>query len=65
MDHSRTIHNIQGRPEVKPQTTITLTRNLRIVLGTNTINGLLRIYFAYLGTTPDIKEWLTTLATTP
>jgi hypothetical protein len=31
----------------------------KLVIGANTIIGILRIYFAYLGTTPAIKEFLT------
>ena len=31
----------------------------KLLIGANTLNGLFRIYFAYLGTTPAIKEFLT------
>ena len=30
-----------------------------LLIGANTLNGLFRLYFAYLGTTPAIKEFLT------
>jgi len=31
----------------------------KLLIGANTLNGLFRLYFAYLGTTPAIKEFLT------
>jgi len=31
----------------------------KLLIGANTINGVFRLYFAYLGTTPAIKEFLT------
>jgi len=32
----------------------------KLLIGANTANGAFRLYFAYLGTTPAIKEFLTT-----
>lgn len=32
----------------------------KLLIGANTLNGVFRLYFAYLGTTPAIKEFLTT-----
>jgi len=31
----------------------------KLLIGANTLNGVFRLYFAYLGTTPAIKEFLT------
>lgn len=31
----------------------------KLLIGINLLNGLFRLYFAYLGTTPAIKEFLT------
>lgn len=35
----------------------------KLLIGANTLNGLFRLYFAYLGTTPAIKEFLTVSVT--
>ena len=31
----------------------------KLLIGANTLNGVFRLYFAYLGTTPAIEEFLT------
>ena len=35
----------------------------KLLIGVNILNGVFRLYFAYLGTTPAIKEFLTTPVT--